>query len=66
MSRILVTKEIADRLKCSDKTVSRMFKNGKLNGAFKLGRNTSSIRITEDNLSKVISLMEKKGGEQNG
>ncbi len=67
MSRILVTKEIADRLRCSNQTVLRMFHRGELPGAFKLGGSGAPVRISEAKLCRVIAKMEKEGmGWKNG
>ena len=53
VDRPLCTKQIADRLGCSTKTVSRRYHAGKLPGAFKLSR-TSPIKIVERDLQKYI------------
>lgn len=52
-TRPLVTKEIAARIGCCEKTVYRLYGAGKLHGAFKLSR-TSPIRISERDLSKFL------------
>ncbi|GAA5664526.1 hypothetical protein Brsp07_03018 [Brucella sp. NBRC 14130] len=52
--RILVTKEIASRLGCSERTVKRMFQAGKLPGAFKLGERGSPVKMSEGHLHRLI------------
>lgn len=54
MSRILVTKEIADRLGCSERTVRRRYSKGQLPGAFKLDRFGSPIKMKEVDLFNLI------------
>ncbi len=61
MSRILVTKEIADRLGCSERTVRRRYSDGKLPGAFKLDRFGSPIKMKE---SDLIALIGRHGAEK--
>lgn len=48
----LQTKQIAERLGCSTKTVSRCYHAGKLPGAIKMGVR-SPIRISEAGLRKI-------------
>lgn len=64
MSRILVTKEIAERLGCSERTVRRRYGNGQLPGAFKLDRYGSPIKMSEVDLNKLIRRHETGRGEK--
>lgn len=43
--KILVTKQISGMLSCSDQTVRRLFRQGKLPGAFKMGGQGSPIKM---------------------
>lgn len=52
--RLLCAKEIAARLGCSERTVSRMYSSGKLPKAVKLNGKTSPIKIRERDLKKVL------------
>lgn len=58
MSRILVTKEIAERLGCSERTVRRRYTCGKLPGAFKLDRFGSPVKMKEIDLNRLIKGLE--------
>lgn len=52
--RVLVTKEIAARLGCSERTVGRLFRSGGLPGAFKVGKQGSPVKISEADLRRFI------------
>lgn len=58
--RYLQTKEIASRLGCTVETVRRWYREGKLDGAAKIGGPTSPIRISEQNLKRIM----RKGGKK--
>jgi len=51
--RTLQTKMIAAELGCSPETVRRWFREGKLSGAFKIGGDTSPIKMTRVDLRKL-------------
>ncbi len=58
---IMTRKQIAHELDVSEKTVSRLFKQGRLPGAYKLGGETSAIRMKRADLSRVGRNDERKG-----
>ncbi|MCR5856588.1 helix-turn-helix domain-containing protein [Mesorhizobium sp. J428] len=53
-NRVLQTKQIADAIGCSTKTVRRYYHAGKLPGATKFGQSTSPIKIHEKDLQKLL------------
>ncbi len=50
---IIGRKAIANQLGCSEKTVTRLYKAGKLPKVFKLAGETSPLKITVKNLQKL-------------
>ena len=50
---IVGRKAIANGLGCSEKTVTRLYKAGKLPRVFKLSGETSPLKITVKNLQKL-------------
>lgn len=52
-TRTLRVKSIAQELGCSPETVRRWWREGKLPGAFKIGGDTSPIKMTEGSLGKL-------------
>ena len=61
--RTLHTKQIAHRLNCSTKTIYRLFRDGKLTGAFKPGgRKTSPIRMRSADLQKLTKTRDWRKG----
>lgn len=52
-SRTLHTKMIAEELGCSPETVRRWYRDGKLPGAFKVGGDTSPIKMSQVDLVKL-------------
>lgn len=59
-TRYLQTKEIAAKLGCRTDSVRRMFREGRLPGAFKLGGVRGRIRISESDLKRLVK--SRKGG----
>lgn len=52
---IISRKRLANRMGCSEKTVSRMFGRGDLPGCIKLGGRTAPLRMTEKSMDKLLN-----------
>ena len=58
--RYLQTKQIAEILGCRVDSVRRMFREGRLDGAFKVGGSRGRIRMADCALKRLIK--NKQGG----
>lgn len=58
--RYLCIKEVAVMMGCTVETVRRWFREGKLDGATKIGGPTSPIRIPENRLRLIMK--KRRGG----
>lgn len=50
---MMTVREVADRLKCAASTVYQLVETGRL-GAFHIGPNGGSIRVSEDQLKQYL------------
>ncbi|PZU21951.1 MAG: hypothetical protein DI589_13735 [Shinella sp.] len=58
--RYLQTKQIAEIFGCRTASVRRMFREGRLNGAFKVGGSRGRIRMADRDVERLTK--SKQGG----